>query len=176
MDIETIEGALTTLHRVTPSDELLRIFQRPRLCSMMGFEKKPDLEFLDMLIDEDLLEIWEVIPQGSSKAIAYACYVANEGPPFVCMYTLSEQEEIEIAADVLLQLTHTFFRVTEEEALYFYRDKPVEETIHNLLTEGGFDLFEDCPTVDNEKEACYVLWRYTYDAYYGEGSDEDSSY
>ncbi len=99
--------------------------------------------------------------------VGYALYVAFNGPPFVNVYRFDEKIDIELSRDCVLQMVHYFFRKTQEEGLYFYQPKPVNEEIHELLVEGGFDPFEDNPTLDPD-ETCYVLWRHTYVAYYGE--------
>jgi len=173
-DIQELQGDLVALRYASPDAEMVEMFRRPRLLAMTGLQKAPNLKKLTDLIEEDdELVVWTVVPEGQNQAIGYACYVAFDGPPYVAVYTFSEEEEVEIAHDCIVQLAHLFFGSTKEEGLHFFRDRPVPEEIHDRLIEGGFDFVEDCPTIDNDVESCYVLERHTYEAYYGEQDEED---
>ncbi|MEZ4270289.1 MAG: hypothetical protein R3C68_02265 [Myxococcota bacterium] len=177
MDIDVIEGSLASLRRVDVSSELVRRFADPELQSVCGIYQVPGLAALQELMDEDeSLWIWEIFPEGHPTPVGYALYVTYDGPPYVAIYFFPKppnfDPSFDLASDCVLHLCHAFFAHTEEDALFFYVDKPVDDTVHDALTEGGFDLFEQCPTIDADVESCYVLERYTYEAYYKD-EDED---
>jgi hypothetical protein len=166
--IETIEGALATLKRVPLSKQLHEKFSEPALFRHIGLRKAPEFDVFKGFLEDHELIVWNVIPEGKQQPWGYALYVTFNGPPFVALHPFNlANVDLELARDVLLQLVHYFFQNTDEEALFYYEPKPVKTEVNDLLVEGGFDLFDDNPTVDPD-EVCYVLERYTYDAYYGE--------
>jgi hypothetical protein len=166
---EVLEGALATMKRLPLSKALVESFQKPELFKVCGLRKPPDQEYLKQLIDDKELVVWDIVPDGKTKGAGHALFVRFNGPPFIAIYTHDQKPDLELSRDCVLQLIHYFFQKTPEEGLYFYQQKPVPSEIHDLLVEGGFDPFEDNPTLDAD-EACYVLWRHTYVAYYGEES------
>src|SRR5688572_14201526 len=130
--------------------------------------KPPEYEQFEKYMRQQELIVWNIHTTGKTAAVGLAMFVTFNGPPFVCLHLDSGKPELELAQDVVLQLLHYYFKNTQEEALFFYHGKPVPQDVHDLLVEGGFDVFDDNPTLDPD-EACYVLERYTYVAYYGEG-------
>lgn len=174
MDEEVIEGALATLKRAKPTPEMLEGLKSrlPALTSPL------DLEFLNHLCARGALEVWEIYPQGSPDVVGYGVFVGYDGPPYMNIFffceVVGEVPDKALCLDCFMQLMHVFFRSTEESALFLYDEKPVDEDYHNFFLESGFDIFDDNPTIDNDLEACYVLERYTYDAYYGVSADDDT--
>jgi hypothetical protein len=165
---DLLEGALGTLKRAPLTKTLVEHFQKAVLFKMCGMRKPPDQASLKKLTDAQDLIVWSVHPDGKPASVGYALFVAFNGPPFVSIYRFDEKLDIELARDCVMQLIHYFFQHTNEESLFLYQAKPVPADVHEALVEGGFDLFEDNPTLDPD-EVCYVLERYTYVAYYGEG-------
>ncbi len=173
MSLDEIEGGQATLTRVRASPKLVEEFKkRPNLRKVCGIQKDQDLAFFKYLMadDELLLLIWDITPSSVGKSIGYACFVGYDGPPFITFYYFDEEPHLDVSRELLEAMIQVFFNeAPDEPSLYFYLPRPVDDDIHAHLIEGGFDVFDDNPTLDNDEVACYVLERYTYDAYYGEG-------
>jgi hypothetical protein len=172
---EQLEGAYATLERLHAQDakELHARLQEEPFFITAGFRKPPELEWVRELLDEDDLFVWRMIPEGGDDPIGFAGIVAFSGPPYVFVYFFPGHEDTETAHEAMLNLVHAFFRHSDEMELWTYVTKPVDDEIHDLLIEGGFDPWtETLPGIDTNVDAAYVMERHTYDAYWGEGSDD----
>ena len=170
---EELEGAFVTLKRAGPTQKLADHFAKNGdMRDIIGHvESVPDLERLAMLMEDDeSLWAWEIERNG--RQLGYCFFVTYDGPPFVAIYTF-QPVDVEIGKDCLEQLVPIFFANTDEEALYYYLPRPVDDGVHEALIDGGFDPWDDNPTIDNDAVACYMLERHTFDAYYGDGTDEE---
>lgn len=172
------------LRLVEPSERLVQQFRDSRdLVAMAGMLTPPDLKKLRTLMDDRALVIWDILRQGDTRPLGYMLFVSYDGPPYPALHFFSGQLDLDIAKDCFEAMLPTFFHNTREDALFFYLARPVNPAIHELLVDHGFDMFDDNPTIDSDQEACYVLERYTYEAYYGgegdagefEGDDAEES-
>lgn len=180
MAFEVLEGALTTMKRCAPSKKLAESLNRPLAKDLLGHRdasKETDLARLRQLMEEDdELHVWEVFHTGDSTSFGYVMLVFYDGPPFIAVYPHSERagpEEQEISRDILLHLIPMFFENSSEEMLYFYTAASVDQEIYDQLIDAGFDEDDGNPTINYATEKAFVMWRHTYDAYYGEGTDEE---
>lgn len=173
LPFEELEGAHVTLKLVGPSDELVGHFKKfPDMRFAIGAERLPDHKWLTGAIEVEELRVWEIDQNG--KHIGYAFFVLYDGPPFIAFYYFGKPSHaFDIGKDCLELLIPVFFKNLDEEALFYYLPKPVDEEIHAELIDGGFDIWDENPTIDNATAACYILERHTYDAYYGDGADEE---
>ncbi|MEE8409243.1 MAG: hypothetical protein V3T05_06545 [Myxococcota bacterium] len=138
-----------------------------------GFHDAPKEQTLKEIMLDEYLFVWRVIPEGGEEPIAYAGIVAFSGPPFIFCEFIDGELLLDMVQDVILLLVHAFFKNSDEQEVWAYVPQPVPEEIHECLVEGGFDRFtDDLPGIDLEKDAAYVMERHTYDAYWGEGSED----
>ncbi|MFC1611452.1 hypothetical protein ACFL6C_10865 [Myxococcota bacterium] len=177
MFAETLEGALVTLKPVGISGlgRLCKDFQNEDLHTDAGLYNPPTEQSLrEDLVDEELF-ICDMIPEESDKSVGYAAVIAYSGPPFVLVYFFAKDRmDLDLAQEAVLLLTHAFFQNTSEEQLWTYQVKPIDDEIHDRLIEGGFDFWDqDVPGIEHDKVACYLMERHTYDAYYGDESEEE---
>jgi hypothetical protein len=175
-EYDRMEGDLITLERVGEADidTLFQRFQEPNIYMLTGLKKPPTrANFEEDVITDQTLIVWEMIPEGTRKSVGYSMFVTYDGPPYVAFFFEDGKLDIEIAGDAMQLLVHAFFKYQEEPQLFTFVLQPVPEEVHARLTEAGFDLMEDHPTVDPKKEATYVIERHTYNAYYGEEEDEE---
>jgi hypothetical protein len=172
---ERLEGAYATLERLHAHNakELHSPLQEDPFFRVAGFHKPPTVESIKELFEDDDLFVWRVIPDGSDDPIGFAGIVTFSGPPFVFVHLFPGHEDIETGHEAVLQLVHAFFRNSDEPELWTYVAKPVDDEIHDLLIEGGFDPWLDAlPGIDPDVDAAYIMERHTYDAYWGEGSED----
>ncbi len=165
------------MKRCSPSKKLADILNRPAAIQQLGHRGGDiDVERLRHLMDEhDELQVWEIIRNAENDSFGYAMLVFFDGPPFIAIYAHTEgkgRDETEIGRDVLLHLIPLYFENIEEEVLYFYLARPVDQEVYDQLIEAGFDEDDENPTIDQTKEAAFIMWRHTYDAYYGDGTSE----
>lgn len=175
MVAERLEGTYATLERLHAQDakELHAKLQEEAFFVTAGFRQPPGLESVRELFDDGELFVWRMVEDGGEDLIGYAGIVVFSGPPYVFVHFVAGHENVETAHEAMLQLVHTFFRNSEETELWTYIAKPVDDEIHGLLLEGGFDPWTDTlPGIDTDVDAAYVMERHTYDAYWGEGSDD----
>jgi hypothetical protein len=173
MPFQELEGAYVTLINVGPTEKLASHFaEYAKMCELVGHvESAPDTERLAVLMEDDeTLFVWEI--RTAEDHIGYAFFVSYDGPPFIALFPFGDLSH-EAGHDCLMQLAPVFFANTDGDGLFFYLQHPVDPEAHELLIDGGFDVWEENPTLDNDAIACYVLERYTYDAYYGEEADGD---
>lgn len=175
-EYDRMEGDLVALERVGEDqfDELFQRFQDPLIYALTGLRKPPNRkDFEEDVITDQSLIVWDMLPEGSRKSIGYAMFVTYDGPPYLAFYFEDGKFDIDMAGDAMLMMVHAFFKHLEEPQLFTYVMQPVPDEVHARLTEAGFDLIEDHPTVDPKKEATYVIERHTYQAYYGEEEAEE---
>ncbi len=181
MSGERFEGALTTLVRVGPErvKDVHQRFADARFYTAAGRHKQPAIDELKEDLSDGLY-LFEVCHEGDDQAIGYAGIVTYSGPPYVFFELFEAKVDVDMAQDAILQLVHAFFRQSEEEELWVYLPRPVNEDVVERLSEGGFDAWDDeLPGVDTKKVAPYMLARHTYVAYYGDevegsaGGDDD---
>jgi hypothetical protein len=171
---DELEGAFVTLKLLEPSAELAADFAKwPGMALAIGItERKPTFEYLTVLIEDQTLFVWSIERHG--KQVGYWFLVLYDGPPYASFWSTRDRAlPDELVKDCFEVLVPVYFQNLDEEALFFYLPQPVKHEVHEQLTESGFDLFEDNPTIDNSKVACYVLERHTFEAYYGEGGDDE---
>jgi len=173
LPFEELEGAYVTLKLVGYSDQMGENFKKyeEMRVSVGATEQVPDEKWLVDSIEDEDFKAWEILQD--TTQIGYAFLVLYDGPPFITFYYFEEPPNLlDIGKDCLEQMIPVFFKDLDEPALFYYLPKPVDEELHAELIEGGFDAWEENPTIDNDALACYVLERYTYDAYYGDGEEE----
>jgi len=157
---------------VAPDEKLAKLMcgSKP-LRDMLGMTRVlPELKWLKhLMVEEESLRAWEIWRSG--KADGYAFFVNYDGPPYIALWA-DHPVETHVAKDCFELLLPIFFRNTEEHYLLCFLPKPVHEEIHSVLIDGGFDEWDDNPTIDNDKVACYMLERHTFEAYYGDGGEE----
>lgn len=165
-----LEGAFVTLKLCEPSAELAEALRAiPVIRELTGIVELPiDEELLHhLIVEEDSFKIWELLKGSNNERVGFALFVMFDGPPFIALH-LTDGPDVNIGKDCIEQLVPVFFHnVPEESSLFYYEPRPVDEETHAALIDAGFDSWDENPTIDNETVACYVLERYTYDAYYG---------
>jgi hypothetical protein len=172
-----LEGEFATLKRVKEPgfDAVFERFQDDRYYGTCGLKKPPTRrDLLNDMFDDETLVVWELFPEGGDTAVGYLFYVAFDGPPYIEVVFFDGALDLTLARDAMALAVQAFFTHTEEAQLHTFVPQPVSEEVHELLTEGGFDLVEEHPTVDLKKEAAYVMERHTYEAYYGEQEEEET--
>ncbi len=178
MIAETLEGESVVLERVSPDDvdELLGHLQDRRFYLEAGLHRPPKREVLLDDLTEGELGVWRLIPSGEDKAIGYAGIIGYSGPPYAFVYYFdANMRDLDLAQEAMALVVKAFFEhISDQDQLWAYQDKPVDDEVHSRLVEGGFDLVEDeVPGIDGRQVACYLMERHTYAAYYGDGDDED---
>lgn len=176
MVAERLEGAYATLKRLNLNDlkEIHGRFQLESMWRTAGLRKPPDEDMIrEDLVDEELF-LWGIHPDDADDSVGYAGIVCYSGPPYVFVQYFEGRPDVDAAADLVMQLTHAYFQNSEEEELWIYVPKPVDDEIHERLIEGGFDpyLDDELPGIDLDKDAPYSMQRHTYQAYWGEGSED----
>ena len=94
------------------------------------------------------------------------------GPPFLFALPTNEPD-ILILQDAFSTVAGAYFAHTHGDQLCFYTDVPVAEEVHEALTEGGFDLWQEVAGVDSEREATYIMERETWHLYYGPEEEDN---
>ena len=178
MIAKTLEGESILLERVGPDeiDELYEHFQNPRLYLEAGLHKAPKKSVMLDDLEERELGIWRIRPEGEEESPGYVGIIGYSGPPFVFVYFFDpSNKDLDLAQEAMALVVRAFFEnIKEQDQLWAYQEKPVDEEVHSRMIEGGFDHVEDdVPGIDGSKIACYVMERHTYQAYYGDGDDEE---
>jgi len=178
--VRIMQGDLCLLHRVQDEDlpSLVSLFTSPDVYTTAHLKQPPDVNLLRNFLFDDLsLLIWKVFGANDDgtpgSQVGYIGWVNYAGPPFLFVLPLEEDLDLGVLQNGFELIVKAYFETTSANELCFYADVPVPEEIHTTLVEGGFDLWQEVAGVDSEKEATYVIERGTYDAYYGETSEED---
>lgn len=174
MEHSVIPGELVTLRRVDEDSAALlhehlsiRAFYKE-----IGRRHIPSLvELRDDLFDDLTLYVWQVHLTEEERMVGYAGFVAYSGPTYLFYFSLAPDVDYEVAQDCYQKLIPLFFRETDDAILYTYVEKPVPEQVDELLLEGGFDLLEGVPGVDEKETAVYAMERHTFEAYFGEDEE-----
>ncbi|MEO1482045.1 MAG: hypothetical protein AAFU77_08050 [Myxococcota bacterium] len=171
---DSLRGSLVVLERAERGDwdTIHEHFQDPALYEETGLQRAPEKAALFEDLDEEDLVVFHMRDQEDSKLLAYAMFVLYDGAPYFVIHHFEPNYELDLARDAITQLIYAFFRNSDEPRLYFFTPRPVSDDIHDTLLEGGFDPIDDYPVIDNTKEACYCLERFTYEAYYEDDEDD----
>ena len=89
------------------------------------------------------------------------------------MVPLGEDLALPILQNGFELIIKAYFELTPGDVLCFYTEVPVPEEVHQILVEGGFDLWQEVSGVDPERESTYIIERDTYAIYYGDDPEED---
>ena len=177
--IGALNGQSAQLELITRDDldEMVALFSNPDVYRSAHLRKPPTKEVLDDFIHDDLmLFIWRIFPSENDvrgPQAGYIAWVNYAGPPFLMMVPTSEEFDLDVFQDGAQLVLQTYFTQTPGDELRFYMDHPVPEEIHHLLTEAGFDLWQEVAGVDPEEEATYIMERGTFQAYYIDVDDDD---
>ena len=116
-----------------------------------------------------------MFPEWEDEAVGLASLVAFWGNFYVLIHFFDPaKHDWELSREAILNVVHEYFREADWERIWFYVDKPHDDEIIDLLAELGFDHFPEdrhLPYFDFEKRSAFLIWRHTYDAYYGEDED-----
>ena len=175
---EELEGAHIRLKRIEANEAFAKELARDQqLRYTIGIlERTPNLQELSVMMGDQELVVWSIKRAIDQQHRGYACFVCYDGPPYIALHLKETDEAAAWGPELVELLLPVFFGNTNESALFIYPPKPVPESIHAALMEGGFDLWEDNPTMNSALVSCYFIERHTFDAYYGEDNDEFEKY
>lgn len=155
-------------------DWFAELFQEPRFHRSAAMREAPSKDELKVLLcSESELVAWVASGHDSDEPVGICAWVGCGGLPFVIFEPITPTD---IGADVLQELlepvVHAFFEFTPGLELFVYVAKPVDDELHLMLVENGFDPMEHLPDINNEVEMGYLLARATYMAYFADTDDE----
>lgn len=182
IDVEKLNDAIecmTTetfvLNRVGPEDVewFANLLQDPRFFRNAGFKKAPSTKTLNETLFEDVeMVAWTAAGHDMDEPVGVCAWVGFSGVPYLFFEPITPTE---VGSDVLQELmepiVHVFFEFTPGKELFVYVPRPVDDDLHLMLVENGFDPMEYLPGINNEEEMGYLLARATYDAYFN--ADEE---
>jgi len=174
--IESITTETFVLNRLGADDIewFANLLKEPRFYRNAGFKKAPSAKELHVVLCEDVdFVAWAASGHGSDEPLGISAWVGFAGMPYLFFEPMTPTE---IGPDVLQELmepvVHVFFEFTPGKELFVYIPRPVEDDVHLMLVENGFDPMEHLPGINNEAEMGYLLSRSTYNAYFAEDPDE----
>jgi hypothetical protein len=175
--IECMTTETFVLNRVG-TDELewfTDLLKEPRFHLCAGFKKAPSSKRLkEALFEEVEFVAWTASGHGTGEPVGICAWVGFSGMPYLFFEPINPTE---IGAEVLQELmepvVHVFFEFTPGKELLVYVPRPVEDDLHLMLVESGFDPVEHLPGINNEKEMGYLLARSTYNTYFNEDDEGD---
>lgn len=172
-----LEGSVVNLVRTNENDvdELVRIWQDKPAYNAVGFREAPSRERLNgYLFETERLLVWKAISAESGECVALTGWVLFAGNHFA-FFQPFEPDAIdpEIVHNAVELSVIAFFNLTELQRLFFYVFRPVDDAVHEMLVDNGFDpITNDVPRVNDDVRAAYVVTRETFDTYYGEGAED----
>ena len=174
--IECMTTETFVLNRVGPDDLewFANLLQDPRFFRNAGFKKAPSVKTLkETLFEEVEMVAWTAAGHDMDEPVGVCAWVGFSGLPYLFFEPITPTE---VGSDVLQELmepiVHVFFEFTPGKELFVYVPKPVDDDLHLMLVENGFDPMEHLPGINNDEEMGYLLARATYDAYFN--ADEDT--
>ena len=178
--VKTLTGESSQLQLITTDDldEMVELFSNTDVYRSAHMRKAPTKQDLDDFINDDLmLLLWRVSPfenEQPGPSAGYIAWINYAGPPFLVMMPNNPQEfDLDVFRDAAQLVLQLYFTLTPGDELRFYMDHPVPEEIHDLLTEAGFDLWQEVAGINPEEESTYVMERGTFQAYYVDSDDDD---
>ena len=175
---EHLEGAQINLERIEADEAFAQTLAADvEFRQTLGIlERTPTLEELKTMMADFELVVWRIKRKVDQQHRGYVGFVSYDGPPYIAFHSNFPEEAELWGQEVIGLLLPVFFGNTYESALFIYPPKPLSETLHALLIEGGFDHWDDNPTMNRDLVTCYFIERHTYEAYYGESGDEFEEY
>ena len=156
-------------------DELVRIWQDKPAYNAVGFREAPSRERLKgYLYETERLLVWKAISPESGECVALTGWVLFAGNHFTFFQPFDPDTiDPELVHNAVELSAIAFFNLTRLQRLFYYVYRPVNDTIHEMLVENGFDpVTNDVPGVNDDVRAAYVVTRETFDTYYGEGAED----
>jgi len=177
--IECLTTETFVLNRVGP-DELewfTELLQEPRFHLCAGFKKPPSAKRLkEALFDEVEFVAWTASGHDMDEPVGICAWVGCSGMPYILFEPMTPTEiGAEVLQELLEPVVHVFFEFTPGDELFVYVPRPVDDDLHLMLVESGFDPMEHLPGINNEKEMGYLLARSTYNTYFNDEDDVEGS-
>lgn len=170
-----METAYAVYERLGPNPTLLKDFvERDELRQLIFHEKPMDEARLRMLMGDGTLLAWRVLEHGQHTGYLFVRY-DSWTPPLWALYLYRGAPEVDMLMDAGEHVVRGFFQLSDEPVLVYFVHDPernVPDELHEALTEAGWVVEEDY-TEEGDPWVCYALDRETYDAYYGEGGEDD---
>lgn len=175
LSAQEMEGSLVRLELQQATNTLLKHFEDPRMMVAIQQEGEMTKARLQKLVSEKDLWAYKVTAMG--EHIGYVLVMFYHGPVYCSFYTFDPAgPSVEYLEEVMEITLPVFFGLSTETALYYYHPHPVPDEVHSMLVDTGWDYWPESPIIDNDVIACYIMWRFTYDAYHGEGEEEFEEY
>lgn len=177
--LDLLKGEQTVLKRVLPAEaaSLVPLFRERAVHRPLGWTEPLSKEKIEVLLkdanDFGML-VWKVCDTTRREigTLIWSNPVGNE-----CLHTHAPSAwDEDLRRDAEVTFLKTFFALhtgSTPEPVFRHELMPVDPSVHALLTGWGWDYIEDPPDADPTVEHTYMMYRETFDAYYGEEADEE---